>query len=133
MCFLLSFSTFAAEKVHCKDCDTNKSLCVCLIPAYVGIFHWNFDTAIFDVSFKVNGTKHHYTSFRELHKDYLDSIDFELLKDAKITDIHYELETINGKKTENCTIDLPHVKTGKYLVTINRHLTKFTCDIQFES
>ena len=130
---LLSISAYANDKAHCAECDKNKSICVCLVPAYVGIFHWNFDSAIFDISFDVDGHQHHYTSFRELHKDYLDSIDIELLKDGKVSDVHYELTTINGSKTEGCVIDMPKIITGKYLVTINRHLSSFSCDIKFES
>lgn len=130
---LLTFSSFAKAAGHCTECDKTSSLCICLIPEYVGIFHWNFDRAYFDIKFDINGTTHHYTSIRELHKDVLDAIDIDLLKNAKVSNIHYELKTINNALTKNCVIDLDKPKTGMYLVTITKQSMSFSCDIQFTS
>lgn len=130
---LLSFSSFTNAAAHCTECDKTSNLCICLIPEYVGIFHWNFDHAYFDIAFNINGTTHHYNSNRELHKDVLDSIDIALLKDAKVSNIHYELKTIDNAPAENCVIDLDKPKTGMFLVTIKKQAFSFVCDIQFTS
>ncbi len=128
---ILSMPSYAKAASHCTACDKTTSLCICLIPEYIGIFHWNFDTAYFDTQFDVNGTTHHYNSVRELHKDMLDSLDIDLLKDAKVTNLHYQLKTINGVTANNCTIDMEKPKAGMYLVTITKQLGGFYCDIQF--
>lgn len=130
---MLSFPSFTNAAAHCTECDKTSSLCICLIPDYIGIFHWNFDRAYFDIKFDINGSTHHYDSIRELHKDVLDSIDIDLLKDAKVANLHYELKTINNIPANNCIIDLDKPKVGMYFVTIKKQAASFSCDIQFVS